>query len=671
MAQFSFIYASKARALTTSISAQFTMLAMVLLASVLWTTTPARATTTSTTAATTAAIPAVATIMESRIILRQAEFTLWDNQVLPPAEAQWINVALPDVWPKNKIADASGQPILRKPPMMGWYRLRFNLPSLPIKSGEQVAVFIPRVTNNIEVYVNGQSFYQSGDVTQTVETQWNTPQYFAIPKGLVKTGENTLLVRLHTEKHGRVGVAAVSIGPLSEIKAVYSLRKLLQNTAPEMITWMLVFAGIFSLSVWAKRNKETQFGFFGAMCLMGVLRLLAYFMVSPPPIIANVAVAALCWMSLWQFQFAIRFTSTRFATLEKITLWAAALATIAVFAVPAGIFPITTVAIYLAFTALGLAMMVAIGMAVVRKPNLASSIAFIGMTINLGLGIHDLLNFVGVLEFERMYFLPLGLPLLLLSLASLLLTRFVNSLNSYEQLNTELSQRVTARERDLDASYAQMRIIDQQRATSDERQRLMRDMHDGVGSHLMSLLALARMKKLEPLQLEDSLADCIDELKLTIDSLEPVEQDLLLVLGNLRYRLEPRLNAAGIRLAWSVTDLPALSYLDPTRVRSVLRIVQEVFTNALKHAKASRITVLTGTEPSQNRVWVRITDDGVGFVTAQGLNKTEGKPAGGRGVANMKIRAGQLGGKLDVEELLGGGTCVTLYLPLDLAKSAA
>ena len=606
----------------------------------------------------------VPTIAAERIIVEHAEFTPWDLHALPPAEAQWVNVALPDVWPKTKLTDPNGNTIVRKPPMMGWYKLRFIAPSI---SGEQVAVFIPRVTNNIEVYLNGQSFYQSGDVTQTIETQWNTPQYFAIPKGLVQTGENALLIRLHTEKHRRVGLSAVSIGPVNEIKPVYALRKLLQNTAPEMITWMLLFTGIFSLSVWAKRNKETQFGFFGAMCLMGVLRLLAYFMVSPPPIIANVAAAALCWMTLWQFQFTVRFTAFRFTKLEKTVLWASVLSTIAVFAVPVGALPVTTFVVYLVFTALGIAIICAIGWAVLRRINVPSAIAFAGMGINLGLGIHDLLNFAGQMPFESMYFLPLGLPLLLLSLASLLLTRFVNSLNSYEQLNTELSQRVTARERDLDASYVQMRIIDQQRVTSEERQRLMRDMHDGVGSHLMSLLALARMKKLEPAQLEDSLADCIDELKLTIDSLEPVEQDLLLVLGNLRYRLEPRLNAAGIRLAWSVTDLPALPYLDPTRVRSVLRIVQEVFTNALKHAKASRITVSTGVDGSLNRVWVRITDDGIGVTSSQGVNKKQGKPSGGRGVDNMKIRAGQLGGKLDVEELLGGGTCVTLYLPLTVS----
>src|SRR5258706_4971328 len=209
----------------------------------------------------------------------------------------------------------------------------------------------------------------------------------------------------------------------------------------------------------------------------------------------------------------------------------------------------------------------------------------------------------------------------------------------------------------MQASFEQVRQIDQQRATAEERQRLMRDMHDGIGSHLMSTLALARMGTLSQQELSEILADCIDELKITIDSLEPVESDLLVVLGNLRYRLEPRLNAAGITLEWAVNDLPPLPYLDPENVRSVLRIVQEAFTNTLKHSHAKRITLSTGVDIAGNRVLLRLTDDGNGNCAA------ENKHAG-RGIDNMKNRAAKLGGQIEVIPLRGGGTCVNLYLPL-------
>jgi signal transduction histidine kinase len=104
-----------------------------------------------------------------------------------------------------------------------------------------------------------------------------------------------------------------------------------------------------------------------------------------------------------------------------------------------------------------------------------------------------------------------------------------------------------------------------------------------------------------------------------------------------------------------VNDLPPLAYLDPENTRSILRIVQEAFTNTLKHAKAKRITMSTGVDYSNARVWVRLTDDGIGFSPGQ---------QSGRGVENMKNRAAKLNGQVEVVPLKGGGTCVNLYLPL-------
>jgi len=47
------------------------------------------------------------------------------------------------------------------------------------------------------------------------------------------------------------------------------------------------------------------------------------------------------------------------------------------------------------------------------------------------------------------------------------------------------------------------------------------------------------------------LKDCLDDIKLTIDSMEPVDADLALLLTTLHFRLKPRLEDSGIRLVWS------------------------------------------------------------------------------------------------------------------------
>jgi len=150
--------------------------------------------------------------------------------------------------------------------------------------------------------------------------------------------------------------------------------------------------------------------------------------------------------------------------------------------------------------------------------------------------------------------------------------------------------------------------------------------------------------------------ECIDDLRLVIDSMEPVDDDLLTVLGSLRYRLEPRFNAAGISLSWQVRELPPLHYLTPRNVLHILRVLQEALTNVLKHAGASRITVSTGVDLLDGTVWLRVADDGHGF-------PAQGSPSAGRGLGNMRRRAEALGGTLEMDTG-PGGTNITLRLPL-------
>ena len=96
--------------------------------------------------------------------------------------------------------------------------------------------------------------------------------------------------------------------------------------------------------------------------------------------------------------------------------------------------------------------------------------------------------------------------------------------------------------------------------------------------------------------------------------MEPIDYDLLAVLGSLRYRLEPRLNAAGIRLNWQVRELAPLPNLTPRNVLHILRVVQEALTNVLKHAGANLITVTTEADIAAGTASIRVADDGHGFV---------------------------------------------------------
>jgi signal transduction histidine kinase len=230
--------------------------------------------------------------------------------------------------------------------------------------------------------------------------------------------------------------------------------------------------------------------------------------------------------------------------------------------------------------------------------------------------------------------------------------RVAQALAETQRLNAELEERVRQKQHELERSFDALQRLSREAAVVEERRRIMADMHDGIGGHLISTLSLVEGGGATKEQVAEALRECIDDLRLAIDSLEPADDDLLPLLGNLRYRLEPRLKARGIELLWQVCDVPRLACLTPQNVLHVLRIMQEAFTNVLKHANAKVVRVATSTDA--RGVLINVTDDGTGF--------HEANVASGRGLASMRERARAVGGQV-VLTTSPSGTTLSLLLP--------
>jgi signal transduction histidine kinase len=186
----------------------------------------------------------------------------------------------------------------------------------------------------------------------------------------------------------------------------------------------------------------------------------------------------------------------------------------------------------------------------------------------------------------------------------------------------------------------------------------MQDMHDGLGSQLLSSLMLVERGALTNEQVAQILRESIDDMRLAIDALAAEDSDLLSALGNMRYRMEPRLKAAGMELQWDARGLPEEVDIDPNAVLPVLRIVQEAMTNAIKHSRARAVRVSLGVDRRDDSEWltIRVTDNGRGLAAGAG--------GSGRGLLNMRNRAGKIGAVLKVETVPGAGTMILLRLPL-------
>lgn len=110
----------------------------------------------------------------------------------------------------------------------------------------------------------------------------------------------------------------------------------------------------------------------------------------------------------------------------------------------------------------------------------------------------------------------------------------------------------------------------------------------------------------------------------------------------------------GIDLHWDVREVPALTWLEPRLSLHILRILQEAFTNIIKHAKATEINVAT--EVDDDGVTVSIIDNGRGFVPEAAIGR------GGRGLANQTRRAQAIGARVQWPAI-DRGTHFLLWLP--------
>jgi len=212
-----------------------------------------------------------------------------------------------------------------------------------------------------------------------------------------------------------------------------------------------------------------------------------------------------------------------------------------------------------------------------------------------------------------------------------------------------------------DLQRSRLRLV---AAREEERRRLRRDLHDGLGPSLAALHVqsgvLRRLIQTDPQHAEELLDELRGDIRATIDevrrvayALRPPALDQLGLVAALRAQAERGVGDAGETAVQVSIDAPLLPPLPAAVEVAAYRIVQEALANVSHHARARRCRVRLALE---GRILeVEVVDDG------QGLGK--GYQAG-VGLLSMRERAAELGGTCIIEALPGGGTRVLAKLPL-------
>lgn len=569
----------------------------------------------------------------------------------PPGmgDARWQPTSLPDV----RTADVV------------WYRVEFEIE--PALATDYWVLYLPYLYGGGRIWLNGEPLAAVPESSQVLRVRRERPLLLPLPASMLHAGKKNVLhlraVPAYT--HRGTGAPRLVVGTQDELQPKFERRLFFMRTLPLVTLVMGSVVGLLVIFVWLRRRQEVLYGLFGLAAVLWAART------------TNLLVDALP-VSVWP-AWRLLYHATNGGFVICMTLFALSLAgwlrpavarALAAYAalgpvlyLVAGSQAETLVARW--WTAglipIGLSIVVVSAAAAWRQRTPGTVAIAVAVSLAVGAGAHDyfiawnaprieaLSGWIG----HRIFLLHYGANLLLVVMGVLLTLRFVSSLREAEDARRTLEARVAERESEIAANYQRIAVLQQRQAATDERHRIMQDLHDGLGSQLFTSLMRAERGALDNEAMADTLRSSIEEMRLAIEALASDEQDIRTAFGNFCFRWEPRLREAGVIPSWDI-DLPdAVPVVPAHDALQLLRIAQEALTNVLKHARATRVRV--GLSQNAGRLVLEVQDDGCGSdAPASGS---------GRGQANMRARAMRLGAELDIAAITRG-LRVRLVLPL-------
>jgi signal transduction histidine kinase len=474
----------------------------------------------------------------------------------------------------------------------GSFEVAFELPGEPT---EPYAVLIPHIGNRADIWLNGSLLSRLGDLpaadsgltASSGSNHVHAPRYYTIaPQVLQKT--NLIRIQLRADANRRAGLSSLTVGLQHHIAAQYATQYFWQVTLPQMVALVLLLVAVFSASLALTQPALRKlFALTAASCLLWALHVYAplveaaWFNNLVPP----QALATLGWLAVACTAYMLH---RMFGAQQR---WA--------------LCPGAALLVFIAYQ---------------LWTQDSSAYWKDARWVAVATALLALVIVVQVVHLFR-----------------------AASAQAHGLLHT-LERRVADKEAELSASYQKLEVLAREQERSAERTRILRDMHDGVGSHISAAIRQLQSGQATNGQVLTTLRDSLDQLKLSIDSMHLVAGDVTALLANMRYRLEPRFTSSGMAFEWDVNLLPSIERLDHSAMRQLQYMVFEALSNVLQHAQAKTLRVEARAQshaaPAEGISTVavlRVIDDGRGF---------DAQAPTARGLASLRERALAIGAQL-------------------------
>lgn len=547
------------------------------------------------------------------------------------------------------------------------YRGRFDLAYAP---SQPQSLLVHDLGSRVSASLNGHALWLGRDMEGESGRYRFQPLLADIPAQWLLTGPNELRLTVHADPQGSGYLGRVELGDARALHVRYAERHQVSPLALGAVVLIALVLGSVSLMLAFGRRHDGLFLAHAVICASGSLFVAAFLVRDPPlpgpwwdslhALSAIVVVAGGDFLGRYYVNDPVRWPASLLIGLAVTLLTlAGAIALLPTPWIYQGLIP-ALVAVNIAAGTYRLGDFWI--RRVLPRPEWMSFWIFLSVQLVAVAGVHDSLLLVGApalaflpwIEPSQGLYLPFAVIVPLAVFSWVVLQRYLDALRVAETLNRELSDRVAQREREIERSYAALHRVERERATAEERERLLADMHDGLGGTLVAALSRLENENAADAPAARAMRTALDDLRLILDSSDPVHGSLRSVLSQLRERLEQVCEDASIELHFDLDALPDTLVWSPRAALNLLRIVQEACANAIRHAAATRIRVRVAQMPDGG-LQATIDDDGCGFSPAP-TNASQ------RGLGNLRRRAASLGG--DIQWIARApGTSVVVQIP--------
>ncbi|WP_413762492.1 sensor histidine kinase [Variovorax sp. Varisp41] len=544
------------------------------------------------------------------------------------------------------------------PRAVGWAQVRIRFAAPAGHADEPQALLVSRIGNAYRVKLNGQVIAAAGKLEQ-INDGWSNrrPLWLRVPPSLLRDGENLLEIAVRADPSRRAGIAPVRLGAERLLQPQWDALEWRHVTLPRVITLFSLLVAVFCLMLWAQQ-REAVYGW-AALCeALWSLRIAATWweegLLAWPSWFK--VVLAVFWLGHIATYLVIREVWHGRPRREQWLVWG--VLGLGPVALALGTLQQTqnwVLGWILLLVAGWLALSLRLGWETWRQR--AGERAWMLLILVAGwvaLVRDSVIARLLVERFDEAGWTKFAAVLVSLAILAIVGIRFQRTREELRQLHLSLEDRIRLRESELADKHAELRRLEHASAVAAERARILRDMHDGAGAHLITAMLQLERGVATKSEVMQTLRESLDQLRLSIDAINLPAGDANALLASMRFRLQPRIEAAGLALDWSVANLPRWRCDSDEATRHLQYMLLEAISNVLQHARARVLAVsaAVSTTVGGDAIEIVLRDDGCGLGEARG-----------NGLRSMRQRAAQAGVELRIEKA-EPGTRVVLRLPL-------